>query len=290
MSVSLVRLRVLVGTFVVITITSVALAINAVSKGVALSRLDRLDRRNELLATELARAHELVELVSDSIQVISERDRRVRLLSGLEPTDPEVQQAGIGGPLGASSERELILSETEEGLQALEMSMQLSSLVRRANLLASSFDAAAESLATQKTLLERTPSIWPTQGYLASRYSRSRMHPIHHEARAHLGIDISAPMGAPIRASAAGYVQDVNKSRGYGTMIVVNHGRGVVTRYAHCSKSTVKIGQRVKRGDKIGEVGKSGIATAPHLHYEVIVNGKTMDPRSWIFGDGEVSF
>ena len=124
---------------------------DTVAQSEAGSRLDRLERRNELLATELARAHELVEFVNDSIQVISERDRRVRLLSGLEPTDPEVQQAGIGGPLGASSERELILSETEEGLQALEMSMQLSSLVRRANLLASSFDAAAESLATQKT-------------------------------------------------------------------------------------------------------------------------------------------
>jgi murein DD-endopeptidase MepM/ murein hydrolase activator NlpD len=123
----------------------------------------------------------------------------------------------------------------------------------------------------------------PTAGYLSSRFARARLHPIFHEERPHPGIDISAPMGTPILASAGGSVIQVGTGTGYGMMVTLDHGYGLVTRYAHLSKTLVRVGQRVQRGAEIALVGNTGIVTAPHLHYEVIVHGKQQDPLKYVF-------
>lgn len=258
------------------------------TKSINLTRLDRLHRVNELLTQELEVARQQVGELEDTIQAITVRDREVRLLAGLEPIDADVQLAGIGGPVGAWSERELLLAEGEAGRSALDLRLDLDGLIRRASLLAGSFVEASESLASHTERLSRTPSIMPTVGYLSSRFARSRIHPIFHEARAHEGIDISAPMGTPIRAAAAGLVVDVGTATGYGLMLTLDHGYGLVTRYAHLSKAIARPGQRVKRGEDVALVGNSGIATAPHLHYEVIVNGRQQDPMKYIFPESIV--
>jgi murein DD-endopeptidase MepM/ murein hydrolase activator NlpD len=95
-------------------------------------------------------------------------------------------------------------------------------------------------------------------------------------------------MGTPILASAAGRVVQVGTEAGYGRIVSLDHGDGIVTRYAHLSKALVQPGQRVKRGQEIALVGNSGITTAPHLHYEVIVNGKHQDPLKFIFPESIV--
>jgi murein DD-endopeptidase MepM/ murein hydrolase activator NlpD len=95
-------------------------------------------------------------------------------------------------------------------------------------------------------------------------------------------------MGTPIRAAAAGLVVDVGTATGYGLMLTLDHGYGLVTRYAHLSKAIARPGQRVKRGEDVALVGNSGIATAPHLHYEVIVNGRQQDPMKYIFPESIV--
>ena len=145
------------------------------------------------------------------------------------------------------------------------------------------FTEAAESLASHNDRLSRMPSIMPTTGYISSRFSHSRLHPIFHEERPHPGVDISAPTGTPILAAAGGTVIQVGVGTGYGKMVTIDHGYGLVTRYAHLSKALVEPGQRVKRGDEIALVGATGIVTAPHLHYEVIVNGKQQDPLKFVF-------
>jgi len=95
-------------------------------------------------------------------------------------------------------------------------------------------------------------------------------------------------MGAEIDAPAAGVVTQVNWVEGYGNMITVDHGYGLVTRYAHCSKTLVVRGQRVKRGQRIALVGSTGISTGPHLHYEVWVNGRPVDPKTFVLPDAIV--
>lgn len=276
-------LRLLAGTGVVVCLALVVFVVAAISRAVDISRLERLERVNQLLTQELARTRAVLEQVNDTIAQIMDRDRRVRLLAGLAENDPDVQLAGIGGPTGRPSEDNQLLAGDLDGRVALALRGDVGTLTRRANLLAQSFQEAAESLEIHRERLARTPSISPTHGWLTSRFAQARMHPIFHQARPHEGIDLVAPVGTPIVAPAGGLVIEVTIEPGYGRTVRVDHGFGVVTRYAHCSKILVRVGQRVRRGEEIALVGNTGISTSPHLHYEVEVWGRTVDPRNYIF-------
>jgi murein DD-endopeptidase MepM/ murein hydrolase activator NlpD len=125
----------------------------------------------------------------------------------------------------------------------------------------------------------------PVRGPITSGFGY-RMHPILKERRMHCGIDIGAPCGAPISAAAPGVVVEACCSRGYGNKILIDHGGGLMTLYAHCSRIYVGVGQRVKRGERIGAVGATGLVTGPHLHLEVRVNGQPEDPIRFFCGKG----
>ena len=170
-----------------------------------------------------------------------------------------------------------------------EIRVDLNALIRRANLLASSFEEAKDSLASHSQRLAATPSIMPTQGWLTSAFSSMREHPILHIARPHEGIDVTAPMGSPIEAPAAGVVTDAGWESGYGNTVTIDHGYGIATKFAHASKLLVKTGQRVSRGQRIALVGNTGLATGPHLHYEVHVNGRPVDPLKYVLPDRVVT-
>ena len=133
----------------------------------------------------------------------------------------------------------------------------------------------------KQEILARTPSIWPTNGWLTSKFGYRRS-PFTGQREFHKGLDISAPTGTPIYASAGGKVVKVERDHGYGKNIMVDHGNGVVTRYAHLSKYAVKKGEGVKRGQLIAYVGNTGRSTGPHLHYEVRVNGVPVNPLRYI--------
>jgi murein DD-endopeptidase MepM/ murein hydrolase activator NlpD len=130
--------------------------------------------------------------------------------------------------------------------------------------------------------LESTPSIKPTEGFLSSNFSPSRFHPIHHRNLPHEGVDITAPTGTPILAAAKGTVTFAGWMAGYGNTVQIDHGYGYVTLYGHASKLLVRRGQVVKRGDVIAQVGSTGVSIAPHLHYEIRVDGRAMNPRNYI--------
>jgi murein DD-endopeptidase MepM/ murein hydrolase activator NlpD len=257
-----------------------------ISKTTELSRAARLQQENASLSREIGELHGRLVSLSDTITQISQRDARIRVLANLEPIDPQVQEAGIGGP-GTS---DLSLSGlTGLTRRSAEVRVDLGALIRRANLLASSFKEAADSLSVHTARLAATPSIMPTQGWLSSAFSAMREHPILHLARPHEGIDVSAPMGSPIEAPAAGVVSDAGWETGYGNTVTINHGFGIVTKFAHASKILVKVGQRVSRGQRIALVGNSGLATGPHLHYEVHVNGRPVDPLKYVLPEGVVT-
>ena len=250
------------------------------------SRAARLQQENASLAREIGELHGRLVTLADTLTRISQRDARIRVLANLEPIDPQVQAAGIGGP--ASSQIGLA-GLTGVTRRTADIRVDLGALIRRANLLASSFKEAADSLALHTARLAATPSIMPTQGWLSSAFSSMRVHPILHMARPHEGIDVSAPMGSPIEAPAAGVVTDAGWETGYGNTITIDHGFGIVTKFAHASKLLVKTGQRVSRGQRIALVGNSGLATGPHLHYEVHVNGRPVDPLKYVLPEGVVT-
>jgi murein DD-endopeptidase MepM/ murein hydrolase activator NlpD len=252
-----------------------------------LSRTAHLQDENSRLAQEIGALHGRLSSLSDTLTRISQRDARIRVLANLEPIDPQVQAAGIGGPTLAS--RPGLLNAGPAVRRSEEIRVDLNALIRRANLLASSFEEAKDSLASHSQRLAATPSIMPTQGWLTSAFSSMREHPILHIARPHEGIDVTAPMGSPIEAPAAGVVTDAGWESGYGNTVTIDHGYGITTKFAHASKLLVKTGQRVQRGQRIALVGNTGLATGPHLHYEVHVNGRPVDPLKYVRPDRVVT-
>ena len=140
----------------------------------------------------------------------------------------------------------------------------------------------AASLAAVAAKLPPAGMRLPVTGEITSRFSRSRFHPILHMFRAHRGVDLAAPSGTRIHAPAVGKVVAVGRRLGFGLTIEIAHTGGVVTRYAHCRLALVQPGDSVVLGQPIGAVGASGLATAPHLHFEVLVNGVARDPIQFI--------
>jgi murein DD-endopeptidase MepM/ murein hydrolase activator NlpD len=280
--------KTLVGLGSVVALLLLVLGGAALSRGVNITRSRALERENRLLASEIQRLRDRLVNLRDTLNVFSQREEGLRLLAGLSPTDAGVQQAGIGGPTGQWSERDSLSAAGPNGSQALAARVDMDQLTRRANILVRSIGEAYDSLSRHQARYAATPSIMPTKGWLTSAFARERVHPILHLARPHEGIDVSAPMGAEIEAPAAGVVTDVKWVDGYGNMLTVDHGYGLVTRYAHCSKILVVRGQRVKRGQTIARVGSTGLSTGPHLHYEVWVNGRPVDPVKYVLPDAIV--
>lgn len=251
-------------------------------------RADRLADENERLVAQLERLGGRLSALQLTMEDLSRRDEAYRLIAGLEPLDAEVRQAGIGGPGTETLEANPLYGvDAELGRRAFLASSDVESMIRRANLLQASWSEAVDSLQVRHALLQSTPSIFPTDGIVTSGFSRSRMHPILHRARPHNGLDIVAPRGAPIRASANGVVSHASRLGAYGLVVEVDHGYGYRTRYAHMSSISVRVGQRVERGEMVGRVGNTGLSVSPHLHYEVIVNGEPVNPSLYIL-DGEV--
>ena len=122
--------------------------------------------------------------------------------------------------------------------------------------------------------------IWPATGPVVSGFGM-RVHPVLGYARMHTGVDIGAPMGAPVSSAASGIVAYAGWSGGNGNLIVVDHGDGLATAYAHLSSIEVSQGQSVSQGQEIGKVGSTGLSTGPHLHFEVRVNGQPVDPMQY---------
>ena len=256
-----------------------------VARTVDLSKSVKLAQENARLEQQLGELNGRLAGLADTLSRIAQRDARIRVLANLDPIDPQVQAAGIGGPIVSAA-----ASEAGSAMRrSHEIRVDLNALIRRADLLASSFKEAADSLAVHSARLAATPSIMPTQGWLSSAFSAMRSHPILHIARPHEGIDVTAPSGSPIEAPAGGVVRDAGWESGYGNTVVIDHGFGTVTKFAHASKILVRVGQRVSRGQRIALVGNTGLATAPHLHYEVHVNGRPVDPLRYVLPEHVVT-
>ncbi len=131
------------------------------------------------------------------------------------------------------------------------------------------------------------PSIWPVEGRLMGGFGE-RTDPFSGEGAMHTGVDISAPTGTPVRATADGVVTFAAWYSGYGQLVIVNHGGGYETYYAHLSRFTVVEGEEVRRGDQVGAVGSTGRVTAPHLHYEVRIGGAPVNPHTYLARAGVV--
>jgi murein DD-endopeptidase MepM/ murein hydrolase activator NlpD len=278
-------IRAVAGALLVLVVMVLLLTGLLVFNGIAYVQARQLSSENTVLAQELEGFRSQVSELEATLVRLSEQDSRVRLLAGLDTTNEEVLEVGIGGPGMAFPESHPLWTfDSVMSKAAFAVEYDLNALERRARLLAESLAEASDSLMAHNNLLQATPSIMPAEGVLSSRFSASRFHPIHHEALPHEGIDVSAPHGTPILAAAKGVVTFAGWMAGLGNTVEIDHGFGYVTRYGHASKLLVREGQEVTRGEVVAQVGSTGISTSPHLHYEVRVAGKAVNPLNYVIG------
>jgi murein DD-endopeptidase MepM/ murein hydrolase activator NlpD len=212
-------------------------------------------------------------------------DNIYRVIFEADPIPAAVREAGFGG---ANRYKELEGYENSKLL--FETAQRLDILTKKLYVQSRSFDNVIEMASTKEELIASIPAIQPIANQDLSRIASGfgfRIHPIYKVPKMHTGIDFSAPSGTPIYATGNGTVaNDPNlRGSGYGNYVLIDHGFGYQTLYAHVSKSIVKPGQKVKRGDVIAFVGSTGRSTAPHLHYEVIKNGEKINPVNFFFND-----
>jgi hypothetical protein len=271
--------------FLVIGVSVVSLGRDAVRQ----AELVKLRLENRHLTENLGRVEDQVGMLASTVDDLSDQEQKFRLLAGLPDLGAEVRAVGVGGPLPVAADREEFLAaspQLAERTYATAYDAEL--LMRRLDLLGSSIEEAMDSVELHREVFLARPSIRPVQtdeSWISSSFSRSRMHPVLQVNRPHPGLDISALAGTPILASAAGTVTYAGTKAGYGKTVEIDHGFGYKTRYAHAGSIQVKRGQRVNRGDLLGEVGKTGLATAPHLHYEVLIDGRQVNPREYLLDD-----
>jgi len=237
-----------------------------------------LKEENAQLRSQILLVQEKVAHISATLDRVERFDAKLRT-AVTQLQDPERNLAI--GPVGTDTEPSLPgpAPAGESNLNALPG--KLSSLEGEAARQERSLRDLQEYFDDQRSLLVSTPSIWPTRGWVTSDFG-TRIDPYTAERKMHQGIDIATPVGQPIYAPSDGTVVFAGVEGGYGKVLVLDHGYGVKTRYAHLSDILVQIGARVGRGDKVALVGNTGRSTGPHLHYEVRVNGIPENPRKFI--------
>jgi murein DD-endopeptidase MepM/ murein hydrolase activator NlpD len=228
-----------------------------------------------------------VDQLSRTLDGIEHRDDNIyRVVLGAEPIDKSVRNAGVGGSERYADIREKNILHKDVILSLHE---KVDKLRRKIYIESKSQDEIVQLAENKEKLFAAIPAIQPIANKqliaLASGFGL-RIHPVYKVKKMHTGIDFAAPIGTPIYATADGVIEEVSvKFSGYGKMIVIDHGFGYQTRYAHMHEFAARQGQKVKRGDLIGYVGNTGLSTAPHLHYEVLLNGILINPVHYFYND-----
>ncbi|QCK14875.1 M23 family metallopeptidase [Mangrovivirga cuniculi] len=246
-----------------------------------------LKQENRALRDSLNNWQREISLQRDYVAYLQQRDERIyRQIMEADPLPSSVREMGMGGADRYKKYRELdlpeVLTDTRKKIDKLNKEMYAQSL---------SFDEIEELAENKNKMLASIPAIQPIRNKeltrLASGYGL-RMHPIYKVRKMHWGIDFSAPRGTPIYSTGDGKISRVvrsNKRTGYGNYVEIDHGYGFKTRYAHMQTISVRVGQKVSRGETIGKVGNTGGSTAPHCHYEIMKDGKKVDPILYMIMD-----
>lgn len=209
-----------------------------------------------------------VERLQQELGTLAMAEARIRQLANLEGEERLLPIAMGGQPDPGSYG----IDDIQQQINTLQIEIEL----RR-----QSQQNVRNLLNDEISISRSTPKGWPTRGWLSSYFGK-RKSPFTGRTVMHEGLDIAANTGTPVTVTADGIVARVEYSPTYGNTVVIDHGYGYQTLYAHNSRNLVKVGQRVKRGDRIAQVGNTGMSTGSHLHYEVHLNGVPINPRTFL--------
>jgi murein DD-endopeptidase MepM/ murein hydrolase activator NlpD len=241
-------------------------------------QISELKANYQLIAIEL---NKVDALLTD----LQERDDNIyRTIFEAEPIQASIREAGYGGSNNYRELKKLENSEIVIGVKS-----RLDKIMKKIYVQSKSYDQIINLAKNKEEMLASIPAVQPISNKDLKRTASGwgyRIHPIYKIRKFHYGMDFTAPTGTDIYATGDGVVEETdNSKRGFGNDIVINHGYGYKTLYGHMAAFNVKVGQKVKRGDVIGFVGNTGLSTAPHLHYEVSLNGVKVNPVNYYFND-----
>ena len=248
------------------------------------SKIELLEKNNQILKNQFEEVGGKIELINEQLASIEKSDDELRMIMGMKELSDDVRDVGIGGTNFEYKFADQIFDP--DVANDLDKKMLLiEKLEREIKLELQSFDDLINTFHAKEDTIKHMPALHPVlDGLITSDYGM-RLHPIFKRYRKHPGIDFAAKQGAPIYATADGVVKLAQNNGGYGNCVFIDHLYGFESRYGHLQKILIRKGQHVKRGDIIGLVGKSGIATAPHLHFEVHYKGEEVNPRHYFFDD-----
>jgi|TARA_B100000674_G_C37772894_1_gene883388 murein DD-endopeptidase MepM/ murein hydrolase activator NlpD len=242
-------------------------------------------KENQSLRQEITSFNKDLNLILEVLGDIQLRDDNIyRAIFETDPYPDHKRQLGTGG----NSMKYKKYENMEYGDLVIEISKKIELIEKKLASQSKSFDQVFDLTKEKQKMIKSIPSIQPVSNRDLTRIASGfglRMHPIYKILKMHKGMDFTAPIGTEIYATGDGVVERVGWVGGYGKTIMINHGFGYKTRYAHCSKYKCRKGQKVKRGDLIGFVGNTGQSTGPHLHYEVFKNKKQINPVNFFFND-----
>ncbi len=240
------------------------------------------NEQTEALLQEKLQQLNNMEMVLTEIQ---ERDDNIyRLIFGADPYPQYKREVGTGGNKQKYEE----LLNMDHGDLLVQISNKIAIVEKKLYAQSISFDSVIAMAKQKEKLLQSVPSIQPIHNedltHIASGFGM-RMHPIYKILKMHTGLDFTADIGTPIFATGDAVVEECKTMSGYGQIVILDHGFGYKTRYAHCSEYKCKKGDKVKRGDIIALVGNTGASVGPHLHYEVMYKGNLVNPVNYFFND-----
>ncbi len=241
--------------------------------------LEKLRTENRELMERYEQLRWNIAEIESRYQDLVDKEVTIRTAFDLPEINTEERQLGVGGPIPPA-----VATMSPSQRQAYITEVQVDRLLRLSEYELDKYTEVEQSLQGIQDRLDHTPSIWPTKGWKSSGYGM-RYDPFTGYKQMHRGIDIANRQGTPIVATASGRVTLISKNGQLGRIVVIDHGYGFKTRYAHLAEAKVKRGQTVKRGDVIALMGATGYATGPHLHYEVIRNGKWLNPGNFILNE-----
>lgn len=246
---------------------------------------DEAEKDNAKIRAELDKFYTDLEEIIAVLENIQDRDDNIyRSIFEVKPYPEYKRKLGTGGNSVKFKKYQGLKNES----LLIDISKKIESIEKMLVAQSRSFDQVIELTKTQEEMLKCIPSIQPISNKDLKRIASGfgmRMHPIHKIMKMHAGLDFTAPIGTEIYATGDGVVELAKWNAGYGRCVVINHGFGYKTKYAHCKKLNCRKGQKIKKGEIIAFLGNTGQSSGPHLHYEVIKNNVKVNPVNYFFND-----